>query len=746
MKRDRDFEVRGKSVGKILSEHLFTLFNFINFALAAAILLAGSVKNLLFIGTVLCNFAIGVFWEIRAKITLEKCRLVTQSKITVERNGSELEIPRSQLVSGDRVIVSAGVGIVCDGPLLQGRLKVDESSLTGESDPVEKAEGNPLLSGTVVLSGSGVMQAERIGAQCYAAGVARSVQGDGGKKSVMMIALNRIIFYISVVIVPLGALMLWRQWGATGQPASAVIATAAALVGMIPDGLMLLTSTVLAIGVVRLARKKVLVQQLYSIESLARTDVVCLDKTGTLTTGEMKVEELLSFHEDFPALLALFSSATRDRGATPAALRRHFSAEPREAEGFLPFDSARKFSALRLGKDSLVLGAGEFVGGLSEQQTELLTEQTKKGRALVLYRGEFDEHREVLTGELSPLGIVRLSDTLREGIGEALAFFDSQKVQIKIISGDHVETVKRVAADCGVKNAHCAVDCSLLSDEELAKAACEVTVFARVTPERKKQLVQALQAAGHTVAMTGDGINDVSAMRVSDCAVAPVSGTDGAKNAASLVMMDDDFCSLPHVVAMGRQSIGNVERSSGVFLTKTVFSALLTLIFLLWGRSYPFQPIQLTLISTTCIGIPSFFLGLEPSRDRIQGNFLLKVLGHALPGGTAAALCVFGATLLAQFGLLNSAELPSVCVLTSFAGVYTVLMAVMRPLNGYRSLLAVGAPLLFFGGFFLLGSLFEVALPSLSALGWATGMFAVFAALTYGIKALWKGGKRRALS
>ncbi len=742
MKKDQSFEVKGKSIRKIVSEHLFTLFNLINFVLAAALLLAGSYKNLLFIGTVLCNFAIGVFWEIRAKLTLEKLRLVTQSKVTVLREGTELLIPRSDLLAGDRVAIAAGEGAVCDGTVLEGKVKMDESSLTGEADPVEKQAGDQILSGTVALSGKAVMQAEKIGAQCYAAGITRRVKGDGGSKSVMMRSLKRIIFILSLVILPLGALMLWRQTGAAQDLNGAVIATAAALVGMIPDGLMLLTSTVLAIGVVKLAQKKVLVQQLYSIESLARTDVVCLDKTGTLTTGEMKVEELSPWSEDFPRMLALFACASRDGGPTVSALKRHFGGESKEPEAFVPFDSARKFSALSLEGESLVLGAGEFVGSLSQEQERFLKQQAHLGRVLVLYRGGFDPQTETLTGKLTPLGCVRLSDTLREGIRQALDFFYSQKVQIKIISGDNRETVKAVAAAAGVREAEKAVDCSVLSDEALKQAATQQVVFARVTPERKKLLVQALKEAGHTVAMTGDGINDVQALRASDCGVAPVSGTDGAKNAASLVMLDDDFCSLPHVVAQGRQSIGNIERSSGVFLTKTVLSAVLTLIFLLWGREYPFQPIQLTLISTTAIGIPSFLLGLEPSRDRIRGNFFKNIFRHSLPGGIAAALSVLACTLLRDLGFLAPEHLGGACVLMSYLCVYTVLLLVMHPLNAYRGAVAVGSPLLFFGGFILLGDLFEVQFPSLKESALCLGVFLLTTALCLGLKKLSEGRKR----
>lgn len=711
MKRNRDFDTKAKSIPKIISEHLFTLFNFINFVLAAALIIAGSYKNALFLGTVLCNFAIGVFWEIKAKFTLERLRLVTQSKVRVLRDGKEVLIDRGELKAGDTVLISAGTGIACDGVILSGKAKLDESSLTGEADPVEKTPGDTVLSGTVVLSGSAQMLAEKIGADCYAAGITKAVKGEGSKKSVMMAALNRIIFIISVVIVPIGGLMMFRQTQALDSIRQAVVTTAASLVGMIPDGLMLLTSTVLAIGVVKLARKKVLVQELYSIESLARTDVICLDKTGTLTTGNMTLEELIPFSDGFEEKLSLFSRATTDSGATTAALKAYFSAEPLSHERFIAFDSKKKFSALTVLGQDLVLGAGEFVGGLSSEQESLLKQAAKKGRALVLYSAAFDEKEERLdSSTLRPLGIVRLSDTLREGINKALDYFYSQKVQIKIISGDNVDTVEKIARDAGVRDAHKAIDTSLLSDEALVAACEENVVFARVTPERKKLIILTLKKLGHTVAMTGDGINDIQAMRSCDCAISPLSATDAAKNCASLVMLNDDFCTLPHVVAQGRQSIGNVERSSGVFLTKTVLSALLTFIFLIWGQAYPFQPIQLTLVSTTGIGITGFLLGLEPSRDRIQGNFLKKVFKNALPGGAVAAVLVTVCTALNLAGLIPSAILGGLCVLFTYLLVFSVLIRVMLPLNKYRLCVAAISLILFLGGFFILGDLFCVKL------------------------------------
>lgn len=725
MKRNGDFQVKGKSAARIVADHLLTLFNLINFVLAGAIFLAGSYKNLLFVLTVLSNFAIGVFWELRAKYTLEKLRLVTQSHLEIWREGQWMRLPRQELRVGDRVRLSAGVGAVCDGPVLEGELRLDEASLTGEADPVPKAAGDTVWSGTTVLSGAGVMEAQTIGADCYAARITRQVKGDNAKKSVMMRSLNRIILLISIVIVPIGGLMLWRQWGVLGNWRQAVVTTSASLVGMIPDGLMLLTSTVLAIGVVQLARKKVLVQDLYSIESLARTDVICLDKTGTLTTGDMSVQELIGWEEGAQEALRAFLWASKDRGPTLEALRVHLPGEPLEAQRFLAFDSQRKYSALTVNGQSLILGAGDVVGGLSPAQQEQLRQLSAAGRVLVWYRGEFDPDLGTLTGELFPLGAAVLKDTLRQGIHQALDFFHRQGVTVKILSGDNLETVRSVAEACGVPGADRGVDCRALSDQALCRAAQTHTVFARVTPERKKLLVQALQAQGHTVAMTGDGINDVAAMRISDCAVAPAGATDGAKNVASLVMLSDDYTCLPHVVAQGRQSIGNVERSSSVFLTKTVFSALLTFVFLLWGLAYPFQPIQLTLVSTTAIGIPSFFLGLEPSRDRIRGNFLKNILRHALPGGAAGALGVCLLTLLSRAGLLAAGDFSGAAVGVTFALVYAVLLTVMRPLNTYRRVLAVGSPVLFLGGFFLLGELFAVGLTTLAGWGWMALTMAV---------------------
>lgn len=712
--KKNDFEAQTKSVSRIIGEHLFTLFNLINAVLALALILCGSYKNLFFMGTVVTNFAIGVFWEIRAKLTLEKLRLVTQSEITVARGGVKKRIHRDGLVKGDTVLLEAGVGIVCDGPLTGGAVTVDESSLTGEEDPVEKKPGDVLLSGTVVIRGGGAMRAVKIGGECYAAGIARSVKGDGEGKSVMMRSLNRIILIISIVIIPMGILMILRQNAAAGDFTQAVVATSAALVGMIPDGLMLLTSTVLAIGVVRLAKKKVLVQELYSIESLARTDTVCLDKTGTLTTGNMSVEGVLKWSEDFDEAMSVFAAASRDGGATLRALRTRWGGGKAEAIEAIPFDSARKFSAVRTEKTSLVLGAPEIVGGLDENKSAQVKENAAKFRVVALYRCKFDAETFGLS-EREPLGAVLLSDQMRSGVREALDFFYSQKVDVKIISGDNLRTVQTIAEKAGVRNCEKAVDASRLTEDELREAAAETTIFARVTPERKRLIIKALKDQGRTVAMTGDGVNDVAAMRVCDCAVAPASGTDAAKNAASLVMLDDDFCSLPHVVAQGRQCIGNVERSSSVFLTKTVLSAVLTVIFLIWGRVYPFTPVQLTLVGVCGIGIPSFLLGLEPSRDRISGNFLSKVARRALPGGVAAALGTVACAVMGETGFIAPGLMGGAAALSAYLGVFCSLAAVTFPLNRYRLAVTLLSLVMFTAAFWLIGPMINVAFPGIGA-------------------------------
>ncbi|MBQ9544615.1 MAG: HAD-IC family P-type ATPase [Clostridia bacterium] len=749
MKKNRDFDVRTKSALRIVTEHLFTLFNLINIILALALIFCGSFKNLLFMGTVVTNFAIGVFWELKAKRTLEKLRLVTQDLVKVRRNGKTEKISRSELEAGDLVELEAGDGIVCDGTVTEGRASVDESSLTGEEEAVEKLPGDALLSGTTMRSGFVVMRAEKIGADCYAAGITRAMKGDGAKKSVMLASLNRVIFIISVFIVPVGALMLLGQLKASGRDlAAAVVPTAASLVGMIPDGLMLLTSTVLAIGVVRLAKKNVLVQELYSIESLARTDTVCLDKTGTLTTGDMQVEEIRAWSEDFEEMLKKFVSASSDGGATLRALRARFGGDKIGPDAFLPFDSARKYSAVKVGDDSLILGAPEIVGALGREQKDFVEEAAGRTRVICLWRGGFDENGKI--SDPVPLGAVTLSDRLRSGINEALAYFYSQNVDIRIISGDNVKTVSRIASLAGVKNSDNAVDVSKLSDEELALEADKTTVFARVTPERKKLIIRALKKAGHTVAMTGDGVNDVQAMRESDCAVAPVSGTAAARNSASLVMLDDDFCSLPHVVAQGRQCIGNVERSGSVFLTKTVLSALLTLAALVFGFVYPFDPIKLTLIGVCGIGMPSFLLGLEPSRDRIKGDFFKNIVAHAFPAGLSSALSVLCVLYLSRFTGATGSALNGAVVLVSYLCVLSVLCGVMRPFNRYRAAVAALSVTSFVLAFFILGGVFGVALPDAVTLACCAGSAAVCQAVSKGAFRLWgmiyerlSGSKRR---
>ena len=742
MKKNRDFDVRTKSSLRIVGEHLFTLFNLINVVLALALIFCGSFKNLLFMGTVVTNFAIGVFWELKAKRTLERLRLVTQDLVRVRRNGVTVKIGRAELGVGDLVELGAGDGAVCDGVVVEGRALLDESSLTGEEEPVEKLPGDTVLSGTSLRSGFAVMRAERIGADCYAAGITRALKGEGAKKSVMLTSLNRVIFIISLFIVPVGALMLLGQLGAAGGDLrAAIVPTAASLVGMIPDGLMLLTSTVLAIGVVRLAKKNVLVQELYSIESLARTDTVCLDKTGTLTTGDMRVEDVRAWSGDFEEMMRLFVSASTDGGATLGALRERFGSERVRPDAYLTFDSSRKYSAVRVGSDSLILGAPEIVGGLDGEQRAFAEEASRGMRVIGLWRGGFDGDGAL--SDLVFLGAAMLSDRLRSGINEALGYFYSQNVDVKIISGDNVRTVSGIAARAGVRNADDAVDASLLSEAELESEAARRTVFARVTPERKKLIVLALKKAGRTVAMTGDGVNDVQAMRACDCAVAPASGTAAARNSASLVMLDDDFCSLPHVVAQGRQCIGNVERSGSVFLTKTVLSALLTVAALILaalsvGFRYPFDPIRLTLVGVCGIGMPSFLLGLEPSRDRIRGDFFRNIAAHALPGGLSAALSVLLVQLCVALGLAGPRSESGAVVLVSYLCVFSVLCGVMRPFNGYRAVVAALSAVGFALAFVGLREVFGIAIPDPGALACCAASVIVSQAAVKGIVVLWE--------
>ena len=686
----------GKSVWQILAENFFSLFNLLNFALAFCLLLVGSYRNMMFLGVVFSNTFIGTFQELRARKTLRRLKLLNAPTACVLRDGKERACRSEELVQGDLVIARAGDQVLADGEMISGGGTVNESLLTGESDPISKKPGDELFSGSYLMEGRIVYRLTRVGEASYASRLVKQAKAIKPPKSVLMTDLNKLVRLVSILLCPLGLLLFLKQYFLTHAPLeTAIPTTVAAMIGMIPEGLILLTSVALAVGVVRLGKKGTLVQELYGIETLARVDTLCLDKTGTLTKGEMEVQELIPLTGDAESLradLGRFISAFDDPTPTMRALRAFVPAVSAEFTATLPFSSARKKSAVSFADGrTLVMGAPSFVldaPALARIQPQIEAAAQQGLRVMVLAAGKGVIDGEKLPEPLEPLGLCCLSDVLRDNVTETLNYFRRQGVTLKVISGDDPRTVANIARRVDMPGWENFVDATTLTDDAaLAEAAERCTIFGRVTPEQKRKLVEALKAAGHSVAMTGDGVNDIPALKAADCSIAMAGGADAAKHAAQLTLMNADFAAMPEIVGEGRRVINNITRASSLFLVKTLYSFMLSVLMLVLPLTYPFQPIQLTLVSSLTVGIPSFFLALEPNQERVRGNFLQTVLNRALPGAIAVTVCSSLAMVCGEaFGLPTDMDSTLATLVTAMVGLM-VLFRVCLPLNRNRIVL-----------------------------------------------------------
>lgn len=698
-----------KSVGQIVAEHTFTLFNGVNLVLAGLVAITGAWRNLSYTVVVLANLFIGVFQEIRSKRTIDKLSILAERPVVIRRDGHDVCVSHEQVVLDDLLVLSRGDQIPADAVVVWGEAGVNESLLTGESRPVTKVEGSELMSGSFLDSGCIVARVTRVGADSYASRINAEAKYVKGAKSEIMSTLNMIIRWATWLLAPVGILLFLRTLQDGSTINQSILTTVAALVGMIPQGLVLLTSSVLAISTARLARKSVLIQQFYCIEMLARVDVLCLDKTGTITSGSMDFEKSVGVdgHDSSEvelAAAAIVHASAHDANETATALIRHaaevgiVAPEPARAIGF---SSARKYSGCVLADGrSLVMGAAQFVfsNGVPDSVSKALSQAGERARTLVVAECDGFDKDGNLIGLARPLGILSLSDHIRASAPETIAYFVDQGVTLNVISGDDPRTVSGIAAEAGVPDADKWVDASTLSTPEaLKQAAMTYHVFGRVTPQQKRELVQALRLAGHTVAMTGDGVNDVLALREADCSVAMASGSDAARNVAEVVLVDNDFAHMPAVVAEGRRSINNLQRSASLFLVKTVFSAVLALLCALIPP-YPFQPVQMSLISTAIIGFPSFVLALQPNHERIRGSFLGNVLARSMPGSIAVIFAVgLASGVLERFGL-SRVEVSTVCVMLTCLVGFCLIVRISLPLDPLRcAMLAVVVGIVTFG-------------------------------------------------
>ena len=695
-----------QSTGKIVCSNVFTYFNLIFFLLALVLLYEGSFNNLTFLVVVTVNAVIGIIQELKSKRTLDKLKLVSAPESTVIRGGVETKIPSDQLVLDDIVVFCAGNQICADAVVCDGELTVNESLVTGESDEIKKRPGDALLSGSFVVSGNARARLDKVGDDSFAAKLARDAKKIKKKQQPgMMRSLTRLIQIIGIIIIPFAIAMFWNQYHVQGLAEKVSVEnTAAAIIGMIPEGLYLLTSVALAASTIRLAQKDTLVHDMKCIETLARVDMLCVDKTGTITEPQMRLSQIIPLDEDDPdqtndQVRRFVQSMSADND-TMKALKAHWQGQPTDVSALRirGFSSRTKYSAADFGESgAFLLGAPEMM--LSEMPEALrrqIADLSAQGERVLLFAGyEFqpnspeDIFADGTLGQMViPLALVTLSNAIRPQAKQTFEYFRSQGVGIKVISGDNPMTAAAAAEKAGIPGTDRFIDLSTLSsDQEVEQAALAYTVFGRVTPEQKRILVRALKKAGHTVAMTGDGVNDVLALKDADCSIAMASGSEAAAHVSDLVLLNSDFSGMPHVVAEGRRVINNIERSASLFLVKNIFSFVLSVISLASLSLYPLKPSQISLVSGLMIGAPSFFLAMEPNHDLVHGKFLRNVLFRAFPAALTAVILVEWSLLFTEAFHLPT-EMASTMGFFLYAfSAYLMLYRVCKPMNLWHGLL-----------------------------------------------------------
>lgn len=693
-----DTSVPTKTIKQIILNNIFTLFNLLNFTLAIFIILVGSYKNLLFLGVVFCNTIISIIQEIRAKKEIDSLSLIAASKVHVIRNGKKKDIGIDEIVLDDLLEIKPGEQIITDSIIMTGSCEVDESFITGESDNIFYKKGDMLLSGSFIVSGKVTAKVEHIGMDNYTAKISCEAKYKKPTSSILMKSLNRIIKWISFLIIPLGIILFLRQMNLDDNNIqTAVIATVAAIIGMIPEGLVLLTSTVLAVSVIRLSKYKVLVKDLYCIETLARIDTLCLDKTGTITEGIMEYKKAISLEKhskiEIDNIMNAFCSKITDANSTIMALKENFNENIDWNDlKMIPFSSDLKYSAITFkDKGTYYLGAPEIL--LKERYKDLekvISNDLLEYRILILVHSNLECSKEI-PNDLKPIALLYIQDKIRNDAKKTLEYFNEQGVDIKIISGDNVKTVAGIAKRAGVKNYDKYIDMSTIDNiEELKIASQKYTVFGRVNPIQKKELIKALKDNGHFVAMTGDGVNDVLALKEANCSIAMPNGSDAAKNVAEVILLDSNFGAMPKIVAEGRRTVNNIEQSATLFLTKTSYATILAIIFIFLNMNYPFMPIQLTLTSVVTIGIPSFILALQPNKNLITGNFFKNVLSKSLPAAILVVLNILAVMFLSHLLQLPDVATSTMCVIMTATTGFMLLYYLCQPFNLLKKILFIG--------------------------------------------------------
>lgn len=681
-----------RSVKDIVMGNTLTFFNFINVVLLALVLSVRSYKNMLFIFIIIANTLIGIFQEIKAKITLDKLKILTVSHVDVIRDGVKKSVTVSELVKDDVILLKSGGQIPADGVILDGEVDVNESLLTGESDSIHKTCGSKVLSGSFVTSGKAMCLLTEVGHDCYMEKLSSEAKQFKRYKTELQRNLDTILKFISIIIVPLGIILFAKQYWISGSTyEQAALDTVAAVLGMIPEGLVLLTSVALALGAVRLVRRSTLVRELFCIETLARVDTLCLDKTGTITEGHLCVqgEESVKEDIDLEQLMGRMVGALGDENETFQALRQHYKRNQSANTKFvLPFSSERKFSGVVFeGEGTYLMGAYQFIFPQADPAVlEKIAEYASQGlRVLTVAHSPNEMTDYTLAEGFEIVGFVFMTDVVRKNAPDILGYFEEQGVDLKVISGDDPVTVAAIAARAGLKDADKYIDATTIhTDEEMEDAILKYSVFGRVTPKQKQQMVRLLKQNGRTVAMTGDGVNDVLALKDADVSIAMASGSEAAKNTANLVLLNSDFASLPHIVNEGRRVINNIKAAASMFLIKTGFSVLTALLTIIVGQNYPFQPIQLSVINGCAVAIPTMLLQLEPSFQKVNKHFFREVLRMSMPAAiTITAMIIIINNIGHSIGTPRE-MLSTVCVLATGWVYLITLRQVYSPMTGYR--------------------------------------------------------------
>ncbi|SKA70409.1 cation-transporting ATPase E [Eubacterium uniforme] len=705
-----------KTVGEILFDNIFTFFNAVNLVAAIFVFTTGSYKNMTFMFVCFWNAIVGIFQEMKARRTLTKLKILLNPVAFVIRDDKEIQIKSDDIVYGDTCVFYAGDQVCVDGKVIEGEGFVNESLLTGESIPVPKKKDDNVLAGTFVAEGKLIVEATGVGEESYTYKIIKRAKKFKKNRSEIMYSINYVIRLVTLFVIPVATgLILKQHFVSHDSYNEIVLSTVAATIGFIPSGFVLLTSLVMFKGAIKLSFYNTLVQDLYSTEKLARVDTICFDKTGTLTKGRFDVTKIVEINcsrDEFEKALKEYSNTGFDRNSTILSIRAYYSGKDYNwnfIDG-IPFSSARKWSLLEFKEGTYVLGAPDVLLSDKEKFNSKYNQEMVHGARIIAFGKceSYDKDKETFEG-FSLMGLVILKDTLRDNAKETIEFLDSQKLNIKVISGDNPLTASIVATEAGIKDADKYIDASSIdSIEDIKEAVDKYTVFGRVTPEFKLKFVRALQEQEHIVAMTGDGVNDVMALKEADCSIAMQSGSSAARDISSVVLLDSDFAHIPEIIREGRRSINNLERSGVLYLTKTVYAILLALLFIVIPYSYPFKPIQYTLLGTLTIGYPSFFLAFEPNDERVRTGFLYNILFKAIPNGALVATNVCLSALMVYIWLRSDLTLSTMATLTTGLVSMFIFTDLCRPFTRLRFWVTVLVPIVFWTVLLILPDVFDV--------------------------------------